>query len=52
MFNNNSIVILSTYKVIDYVINLTKSKEPLYRLLYNLLVRELKVLREYFNKKL
>ena len=44
--------ILPYYKVSDYSINLNKGKEPLYRPLYNLLERELRVLRDYLETNL
>jgi len=36
----------------DYAIDLEEGREVLYRLLYNLLAKELKVLREYLNNAL
>ena len=48
IFSNKKTGRLLLYKQNNYVINLNR-KNPLYRFLYNLLIYELKELRDYLN---
>ena len=48
IFSNKEIKYLLLYKQNNHVINLNK-KDPLYKSLYNLLIYELKELRDYLN---
>jgi len=49
VFNKEAAATLLNFKLSDYAILLIEGKELLYGLLYNLSLRELKVLREYLE---
>ena len=51
IFSNKEIKRLLLYKQSDHAINLNR-KNPLYKSLYNLLIYELKKLRDYLNNVL
>ena len=51
IFSNKKAGRLLLYKQNNYAINLNK-KDPLYKSLYNLLIYELKELRDYLNDAL
>ena len=52
MFDTSKVSILPLHKSTNYSIKIIEGKEPLYRLLYNLLESELRVLREYIKENL
>ena len=52
VFNEEEAGLLPDYSLYELVIELIKSKQPLFGPLYNFLEAKLKVLREYLDKNL